>query len=113
MGKLTTHVLDIFHGQPAAKMTIELWRITPERKHLRTIQTNNDGRSDEPLLSDETMQRGEYELIFHVRDYFKASEVESPFLNQIPIRFSIFDTDVHYHVPLLVSPWAYNTYRGS
>lgn len=113
MGKLTTHVLDIFHGQPAAKMTIELWQITPERKLILTVQTNNDGRCDAPLLSGDAMQIGEYELVFQVRDYFEAQEVKSPFLSQIPIRFSIFDADAHYHVPLLVSPWAYNTYRGS
>ena len=113
MGKLTTHVLDIFHGQPADNMTIELWRVTPERQHILTIQTNHDGRCDAPLLLGDAMQAGEYELLFHVRDYFEAKEVDSRFLNQVPIRFAIFDADAHYHVPLLVSPWAYNTYRGS
>lgn len=113
MGKLTTHVLDIFHGHPAANMTIELWQITPERKLILTVQTNADGRCDAPLLSDDTMQIGEYELLFDVRTYFEAHNIDSPFLNQVPIRFSIFDNQAHYHVPLSTSPWAYNTYRGS
>ena len=113
MGKLTTHVLDIFNGHPAINMRIELWQISPERKHILTVITNDDGRCDKPLLSGDAMIAGEYELIFNVRGYFEALDVESPFLNQVPIRFSIFDATAHYHVPLSMSPWAYNTYRGS
>jgi len=117
MGKLTTHVLDIFNGQPAADMQIDLWRFTDEqREHILTIHTNDDGRGDGALLADEACKVGEYELIFHVRSYFEGingTSEASPFLNKVPIRFTIFDADQHYHVPLLVSPWAYNTYRGS
>ncbi|MGB7341498.1 MAG: hydroxyisourate hydrolase [Phototrophicaceae bacterium] len=114
MGKLTTHVLDIYHGQPAAYMGITLWRINnDERTKLVSVQTNDDGRCAAPLLQNDAMQIGEYELVFNVRDYFIGKEVASPFLNHVPIRFTIFDVTSHYHVPLLVSPWAYNTYRGS
>ena len=113
MGRLTTHVLDIYHGKPAAEMTIELWRLGESPIQILSVQSNDDGRCDAPLLNEQTIQLGEYELLFHVRAYFKGKEVESPFLNIVPIRFSIFDVDAHYHVPLLVSPWAYNTYRGS
>lgn len=116
MGKLTTHVLDIYHGHPAGGMTIELWRLGDSREQLFTVQTNADGRCDAPLLNDDTITVGEYELVFHVREYFQGianADDASPFLNHVPIRFTIFDADAHYHVPLLVSPWAYNTYRGS
>lgn len=111
MGKLTTHVLDIYHGHPAAGMTIELWKLGDNREHLLTVQTNDDGRVDAPLLTGDDLE-GEYELVFHVRDYFEVHNVDSPFLSTVPLRFAIFE-DAHYHVPLLVSPWAYNTYRGS
>lgn len=112
MGKLTTHVLDIHGGHPAVGMTIELWHIGDKREHILTVKTNNDGRIDAPLLTGDAIA-GEYELLFDVRDYFAAHNIECPFLNQVPIRFTLFDTDAHFHVPLLVSPWAYNTYRGS
>lgn len=121
-GKLTTHVLDIFHGKPAANLTIELWRLSgglnddgTSREHLLTVQTNNDGRVSAPLLADDALKAGEYELVFHVRAYFEglADTGASPFLNTVPIRFTVFDAGQHYHVPLLVSPWAYSTYRGS
>ncbi|MEO1289301.1 MAG: hydroxyisourate hydrolase, partial [Chloroflexota bacterium] len=84
-----------------------------KREEILTITTNSDGRCDAPLLSDEAMIAGEYELTFHVRPYFEKKEIDSPFLNTVPIRFTIFDAEAHYHVPLLVSPWSYNTYRGS
>ncbi|NOK86202.1 MAG: hydroxyisourate hydrolase [Chloroflexi bacterium AL-W] len=117
MGKLTTHVLDVYHGRPAADMQIDLWRIhTVEREHVLTVQTNNDGRCDAPLLADDALIIGEYELIFHVRGYFQTqmqTDDASPFLNQVPVRFTVFDAAGHYHVPLLVSPWSYSTYRGS
>jgi len=113
MGKLTTHVLDVYHGNPAAKMTIELWRISETREQVLTVVTNDDGRCDAPLLDENSIEAGEYELVFHVRPYFEGKEVDSPFLNTVPIRFTIFDASKHYHVPLLVSPWSYNTYRGS
>lgn len=119
MGRLTTHVLDIFHGKPAANLTIELWRLGVDhslREHLLTVQTNADGRVSTPLLTDDALKAGEYELVFHVRAYFEhtSGNVDvSPFLNTVPIRFTVFDAEQHYHVPLLVSPWAYSTYRGS
>lgn len=113
MGKLTTHVLDVYHGHPASDMTIELWQLGNTRERILTIQTNADGRCDSPLLQGEAITTGEYELVFHVRTYFESHNVDCPFLNQVPLRFTIFDADAHYHVPLLVSPWAYNTYRGS
>ncbi|MGJ3238940.1 MAG: hydroxyisourate hydrolase [Anaerolineae bacterium] len=115
MGKLTTHVLDVYHGQPASAMTITLSRITENDTytHLLTVQTNQDGRCDAPLLDGEQLQSGEYELLFDVRAYFEEQACASPFLNRVPIRFTVFDASAHYHVPLLVSPWSYNTYRGS
>ncbi|MGP1375303.1 MAG: hydroxyisourate hydrolase [Almyronema sp.] len=118
-GKLTTHVLDTARGCPAAQMAIALWHIEPEaaaRSLLKTVVTNADGRTDMPLLIDEDFQTGNYELIFSVGAYFAqhVSDLPNPpFLDQIPIRFAIADKNLHYHVPLLVSPWAYSTYRGS
>lgn len=115
MGKLTTHVLDTYSGMPAANLTIELWHIADDasRTHIVTIQTNQDGRASSSLLDSITIAVGEYELIFHVRAYFAAKHIESPFLNRVPVHFTIFDADQNYHVPLLVSPWSYSTYRGS
>lgn len=115
MGKLTTHILDTYHGTPAAGLTVELWRLSEDstRTHIVTIQTNSDGRSPALLLDAETIQAGEYELLFHVRAYFATKGVTAPFLNIVPVRFTIFDAAQNYHVPLLASPWAYSTYRGS
>lgn len=116
MGKLTTHVLDIHGGHPAANMTVELWRTGDSREKLRTVRTNDDGRVSEPLLSGDDMTAGEYELVFHVRTYYEQQLGEtgaSPFLDTVPLRFTIFDATAHFHVPLLVSPWSYSTYRGS
>ncbi|NDJ60025.1 MAG: hydroxyisourate hydrolase [Chloroflexi bacterium] len=116
MGRLTTHVLDIYHGRPAAQMQIELWRLTDSRQQIAVVKTNDDGRCDAPLLAGEALMAGEYELVFHVRAYFQrfaGREDASPFLDRVPVRFTIFDAAQHYHVPLLVSPWAYQTYRGS
>jgi 5-hydroxyisourate hydrolase len=110
MAKLTSHVLDIYHGKPAANMKIQLWRTEP-RSLIKEVFTNQDGRCDVPLLEGDSMEAAEFELLFFVRDYF--GESESPFLNTVPIRFSIFDTKQNYHVPLLVSPWAFSSYRGS
>jgi 5-hydroxyisourate hydrolase len=105
---LTTHVLDTMRGRPAAGMTIELWSID-QSKMLKSVQTNSDGRTDAPLLSGEEMRAGTYELIFFVGDYFG----ERQFLDRVPVRFVISDAASKYHVPLLVSPWSYSTYRGS
>ena len=107
-GKLTTHVLDTTSGIPGAAITIELWS---EGRLIKSVETNADGRTDEPLLSD--LATGVYELVFLVGDYFARRGIPSPFLDRVPVRFGIVDADAHYHVPLLVSPWAYSTYRGS
>jgi 5-hydroxyisourate hydrolase len=105
---LTTHVLDTMRGVPAAGLKIELWSLD-QSKLLKTVETNADGRSDAPLLAAGEMKTGNYELIFFVGDYFG----ERRFLDRIPVRFVISDAAAKYHVPLLVSPWAYSTYRGS
>jgi 5-hydroxyisourate hydrolase len=117
-GKLTTHVLDTVQGCPAGQMQIELWSIDSngQKTLLKTIHTNNDGRTDAPLLADGEFQVGVYELIFAVGEYFaqKINNLPQPaFLNRVPIQFGIADSTSHYHVPLLVSPWYYSTYRGS
>lgn len=104
--KLSTHVLDTAHGKPAAGMTITLSR---GGQLLKTVKTNADGRADAPLLSADEMVAGEYELTFHVGDYFGSRE----FLDRVPVRFTITNATASYHVPLLCSPWAYSTYRGS
>ena len=103
---LTTHVLDTTNGRPAAAMKIELWL---SGKLLKTVTTNADGRTDSPLLGEGEFSTGSYELVFFVGDYFG----ERRFLDRVPVRFTIDDAKAKYHVPLLVSPWAYSTYRGS
>lgn len=116
-GRLTTHVLDTAHGRPAAGLLIELWSVhgDEERVLLQTARTNADGRTDTPLLEGETLRPGVYEIVFAVGEYFAArQEMPSPpFLDRVPVRFGIADGAGYYHVPLLVSPWAYSTYRGS
>lgn len=117
-GKLSTHVLDLASGKPASGVKVELWRVDPgaEPVRLRVTETNADGRTDEPLLVGGEMRAGRYELRFHVGDYFAGREfptAEPPFLDEVPVRFTVADPDAGYHVPLLVSPWAYSTYRGS
>ncbi|MBB4051925.1 5-hydroxyisourate hydrolase [Devosia subaequoris] len=113
-GALTTHVLDTMHGRPARGMRLELHYVHGDHTHhLLDSYTNEDGRVDQPLLGEE-FQHGEYEIRFHVGQYFERIGVgpETPFLDIVPIRFTISE-DKHYHVPLLVSPFAYSTYRGS
>lgn len=118
-GRLTTHVLDIVRGRPAAGLAIELYRIDPElevRERLAAVRTNAEGRTDGPLLTGEALTEGVYELVFDLGSYFAASghaNAAIPFLDKVPVRFGISDADAHYHVPLLASPWAYSTYRGS
>ncbi|MGF1482211.1 MAG: hydroxyisourate hydrolase [Cyanophyceae cyanobacterium] len=117
-GKLTTHVLDTAQGCPAAHMEVKLWSIDPQfgdRILLKTAHTNIDGRIDPPLLADDTFKVGVYELEFAVGSYFAQSKLAAspPFLGRVPIQFGVADADAHYHVPLLVSPWSYSTYRGS
>jgi hydroxyisourate hydrolase len=142
-GRLTTHVLDTAQGRPAANLAITLWRLGPDapggelklrgrefagtpllrldayggsRILVKEVRTNADGRTDAPLLADGAFQVGQYELIFAVGEYFAAQGLALPtpaFLDRVPVRFGIGEPDGHYHVPLLVSPWAYSTYRGS
>ena len=108
MSSLTTHVLDTAGGSPARGMTIELWSLDPS-KLLKTVKTNDDGRVDSPLLAGAEMVAGRYELLFFVGDYFG----DKKFLDRVPVRFTITDVHSKYHIPLLVSPWSYTTYRGS
>ncbi len=115
MGRLTTHILDIAHGRPAAGVLVELRR-AGDTTLLASTRTNADGRCDKPLLEGAAFVPGEYELLFHVGDYFRGLGVklaDPPFLDRIPLRFGIAAAEQHYHVPLLVSPFAYSTYRGS
>ena len=114
-GRLTTHVLDTTHGRPAAGVRVELLLIQGEgSRSIVSNQTNADGRTDQPLLEGEMFQLGTYELVFHVGQYFQrlSTRVDNPFLDVVPVRFMIAE-DKHYHVPLLVSPFGYSTYRGS
>jgi 5-hydroxyisourate hydrolase len=117
MGRLTTHVLDTTAGRPGAGLTVELYRIEGDaRTLLRRAVTNADGRCDAPLLEGGEMAAGVYELVFHAGDYFAARGValaEPQFLDLVPIRFGIADPAQHYHVPLVMTPFAYSTYRGS
>lgn len=111
-GRLTTHVLDTANGRPAAGLTIELYRLEGDRAdRLRTARTNLDGRTDEPMLSGTDFIPGQYELRFHVGEYFALET--AAFLEIVPVRFAIADGAAHYHVPLLASPYGYSTYRGS
>jgi 5-hydroxyisourate hydrolase len=113
-GRLTTHVLDTALGKPAENLRIDLFRIEGERtEQIGSVRTNDDGRCDAPLLSGEAMTSGIYELRFHAGDYLGQNAGEVAFLDIIPIRFGIADVSAHYHVPLLLSPYSYSTYRGS
>jgi len=116
MGRLTTHVLDTARGCPASGVVVSLFRVGSERELIAETSTNHDGRLDRPMLEDEAFIAGVYELVFAAGDYFRQAEIEMPdppFVDQVVLRFGIADSDAHYHVPLLVSPWAYSTYRGS
>lgn len=115
-GRLTTHVLDTAAGRPAEGLKIALYRVSGNsHRKLREVVTNADGRCDAPLLEGKEFQAGQYELVFFAGDYLKRGGGTLPdplFLDQIPIRFGISATG-HYHVPLLLSPYGYSTYRGS
>jgi 5-hydroxyisourate hydrolase len=116
MTGLTTHVLDTAAGKPACGVYYRLFRLDNGRLELLNGRTNQDGRCDGPMLDEESMQAGQYELVFHVAEYFRGQGVtlpDPPFLDEVVIRFGIADPTQHYHVPLLVSPFAYSTYRGS
>lgn len=117
MKGLTTHILDLTHGHPAAEVNIELYRWEEStRQLLKTATTNLDGRLDEPILSLNNMSSGEYELLFYIGDYFRKKGVQlsdPAFLDKVSVRFGIDSTFSHYHIPLLVSPWGYQVYRGS
>ncbi len=115
---LTTHVLDTSRGRPAAGVRIDFSRLEADGQPrlLRTVTTNADGRVDAPLLEPGEMEAGRYELLFHVGAYFRSAGVaqtDPPFLDQVPVRFTLAEPTAHYHVPLLVSPYGYVTYRGS
>ncbi|MEL7310802.1 MAG: hydroxyisourate hydrolase [Pseudomonadota bacterium] len=115
MGKLTTHVLDTSQGIPGRAIPVRLFRIDESRTQVTEAVTNHDGRCDAPLLDADRFQRGTYELEFAVADYFREQPIptsEPPYLDLVTLRVTLTD-DAHYHVPLLVSPWSYSTYRGS
>jgi 2-oxo-4-hydroxy-4-carboxy-5-ureidoimidazoline decarboxylase len=116
-GRLSTHVLDVHGGKPAAGMAIELYEIAGDQP-LRLVQTatNTDGRTDHPLIADRPIPIAQYELRFAVGDHYArigTPVTDPPFLGVVPIRFSVAEPEGHYHVPLLITPWSYSTYRGS
>ena len=116
MTKLTTHVLDVYSGKPGKGILVELFYLNnSERKKITSIKLNDDGRASSPLAEGDIFVKGKYELVFYIGDYFKkvVGNINLPFLDDVVIRFGISDNNESYHVPLLVSPWSYSTYRGS
>jgi 5-hydroxyisourate hydrolase len=117
MTKLTTHVLDVSAGKPATGMRVELYAITSSvARVLADTRTDADGRCPAPMLEGSDFRVGRYSLVFHVSEYFRSRGVElpdPPFLDRVTVEFGIADPTSHYHVPLLVTPWSYSTYRGS
>ena len=115
MTKLTTHCLDTFSGKPAKGVKVEVYSISGKKEKLNSTVLNNNGRPDKPLLEGDNFKEGQYELVFFVGDYFKkiTDLPATPFLNEIVIKFGVSNSKEHYHVPLLVTPWSYSTYRGS
>ena len=123
MGRLTTHILDTTRGAPGSNIAITLYRVEAEQRHcIKTVVTNDDGRCDDPLLENDEFLVGVYELVFSVGSYFSAQESSSSneanaaaprFLDDVVIRFGVSASDQHYHVPLLITPYSYSTYRGS
>lgn len=115
-GMLTTHVLDLSIGRPARGVLVELWQVESELKFVLNRYTNEDGRLNEPLLEGDALKQGIYEIRFHVGDYFRQQGIhhsEPAFLDCVPVRFGVSEPESHYHVPLLISPGGYSTYRGS
>ncbi len=115
---LTTHVLDVTRGGPAKGVRVELYQLDTDggRKLVTATTTNADGRTDQPLIGPAEARAGRFELVFHAGDYFRgqgATLADPPFLDVVPIRFAVADAAQHCHVPLIVSPWSYSTYRGS
>ena len=115
MTKLTTHCLDTFSGKPAKGVKVEVYYISEKKEKLNSTILNDNGRTDNPLLEGANFKEGQYELVFFIGDYFKnlTDLPKTPFLNEVIIRFGISEPGEHYHIPLLVSPWSYSTYRGS
>ena len=113
MTKLTTHALDIYSGKPARAMKVDVYFISEKREKIKSVVLNNDGIPDQVLV--EPIKTGNYELVFHVGEYFKKLvELENPkFLDEVSVKFGVSNSKEKYHVPLLVSPWSYSTYRGS
>jgi len=116
MAKLTTHVLDVYSGKPGKGIKVDLFFINGDKKEkINALVLNNDGRSDQPLVEKEKFKLGKYELVFYIGDYFNKiiGNKDFPFLDHVVVRFGISNNQENYHVPLLVSPWSYSTYRGS
>ena len=115
MTKLTTHCLDTFSGKPAKGIKVDIYTVSGKKEKINSTILNDNGRSDKALLEGNDFKEGEYELVFFVGDYFKNINnlPKIPFLNEVIIRFGVSNSKEHYHVPLLVSPWSYSTYRGS
>ncbi len=116
MGRLTTHVLDTANGKPGSGIAITVYRLDGERREVARTLTNEDGRCGTPLLEGAALEAGKYEIVFEAGDYFRALGQKLPeplFVDQVALRFGVAHPEQHYHVPLLVSPWSYSTYRGS
>ena len=117
MTKLTTHVLDTYSGKPGKGIKVELYYYTEasKKKKINSIILNNDGRADKPLVEGPNFKEGKYEIVFFIGEYFKklTDTTNIPFLDDVVLKFGVSNAQEHYHVPLLVSPWSYSTYRGS
>ena len=115
MTKLTTHCLDTYSGKPAKGVKVDVYLVSDKREKLNSTVLNNNGRSEKPLVEGVNFKEGQYELVFFVGDYFKkiTDLPATPFLNEIVIKFGVSNPKENYHVPLLVTPWSYSTYRGS
>jgi len=117
MTKLTTHVLDVYSGKPGKGIKVELYYYadTNKKEKINSVILNNDGRADKPLVEGVNFKEGKYEIIFFIGEYYKnlTDIAKIPFLDDVVLKFGVSNTKENYHVPLLVSPWSYSTYRGS